>query len=78
MTEDRIKIPCLDEKEIDGKNIYVYRQRLVQFKLYTKKKHYSYWTTNQRRSVTETEWNTKEEKIQQDFFGLWDSKQHIE
>ena len=39
MTEDRIKLPWLDEKRIDEKRIYNYRQWLKRFKQYTKRKY---------------------------------------
>ena len=38
MTEDRTKLPCLDEKGIDGKRSYNYQQWLDRFKQYTKRK----------------------------------------
>ena len=63
-TEDRIQVPCLDEKGIDGKRIYQYRQWLERIKRYTKRRY----NTNieplvNEVTITETERNTKEEKI---------------
>ena len=39
MTEDRIKLPCLDEKGLAGKRIYNYRHWLDRLKQYTKRKY---------------------------------------
>ena len=38
MTNDRIQIPCLDEKVIDRKKLYNYRQWLEGFTQNTKRK----------------------------------------
>ena len=39
MTDDRIKLPDLDEKRLDENEIYNYRQRLDRFEQYTKRKY---------------------------------------
>ena len=39
MREDRIKLPCLDEKVHAGERIYNYRHWLDRFKQYTKRKY---------------------------------------
>ena len=39
MAEDRIKLPCLDQKGIYGKKIYNHRQWLERFKQYRKRKN---------------------------------------
>ena len=39
MAEDRIKLPCLDEKAIDGKQIHKHLQGLERFEQYTKRKY---------------------------------------
>ena len=69
MTETRIHLPCLDEKGIDGRKIYNYRQWLERFKQYEKKHNIQIRQTIKERTITETDCNTKEEKIQKDF--LW-------
>ena len=76
MAEHRIKLPCMDEKEIDGKQIYNHRQWLEQFKQYKKRKHeIDLGPLIKKGTNTETEWNTKEEKRQQDFFLALGQKQ---
>ena len=70
MTEDRVKFPYLDEKVIDGTRIYNNRQWRDRFKHYTKRKYDIHiGPLNKEETLTGTEWNTKEEKIEQDF--LW-------
>ena len=70
MTEDRIKLPCLDEKGIHRKRIFDYQQWLDRFKQYTKRKYeIDIGPLFKEETMTGTECNTKEEKIQQDF--LW-------
>ena len=39
MTEDRTQIPCMNNKRIDGRSIYIYQQWLKRFKQNTKKKN---------------------------------------
>ena len=69
MAEDRIKLPCSDEKGLDGKRIYSYRQWLDRFKQHTKQKNdIDIGPLIKEETITGTEWNNKE-KIQQDF--LW-------
>ena len=69
MMEDRIKLPCLDEKGLDWKRKYDYRQWLDRFKRYTKRKYeIDIGPLIKEETMIETEWNTKEEKIQQDVF----------
>ena len=71
MTDDRIKLPYLDEIGLDGKRIYNYRQGLDRFKQYTKRKYeIDIRPLSKEETMAGTnEWSTKEEKIQQDF--LW-------
>ena len=72
MTDDRIQIPCLDESWVDVKRIYDYRQVLERFKQDTKRK-YEIDTRQliKEETITEAEWNAKEEETHQDF--LWEA-----
>ena len=68
--ENRKKLPCLDEKGLDGKKFYKYRQQLDQFKQYTKPKYeIDIGPLIKEETMTGTEWNTKEENREQYF--LW-------
>ena len=68
MTKDKLQIPCLNEKIIDQKRIYNYRQWLKRFEQYTKKIYnIDIGLQTEKGTITETEWNTKEEKTQQNF-----------
>ena len=58
MAEDRTKIPFLDEKEIGGKRIYNYWQRLERFKQYTKRKYEIDIGPLIKETMTRTECNT--------------------
>ena len=70
MTDDRIKLPYLDEKGLDGERIHNYRQWIDRFKQYTKSKYEIDIGPLIKEYMTGTdERNTKQEKIQQDF--LW-------
>ena len=61
MTGDRIQIPCLDVKAIDGKRIYKYQQWLDRFKQYTKRKYnIDIGLLIKEGTFTETEWNLRE------------------
>ena len=70
MTEDKKQTPCLDEKGVEEKRIYIYRQCLERFKQSTKRK---YDTESgpliKEETMNGTEWEVKEEKTQQNF--LW-------
>ena len=70
LTVNRIQVKCLNEKGIDSKRFYHYRQWLGRFKQDNR--------TNirpliRKETIIETDWNTK--KIQ-DLFGHWYPKQH--
>ena len=68
MAEDRIKLPRLDEKTIDGKKIYNRRQWLERFNQYRKRKNeIDLGPLIKEEQMTGTDWNTQEEKTQQDF-----------
>ena len=70
MTEDRIILPCLDEKGINGKRINNYRQWLDRVKQYMKRKNeIDTGPLTKQETMTGIEWISKEEKIHQDF--LW-------
>ena len=70
MTDDRVKLPYLDKKGLDGKGIYNYRHWIDRFKQYTKRKYEIDIGLTKKENLTGTDkWNTKQEKIQQDF--LW-------
>ena len=71
MTDDRIKLPHLDEKGLDGRRVYNYRQWIDRFKQYTKRKYdIDIGPLIKEKNRTGTyEWNTEQEKIQKDF--LW-------
>ena len=73
MTEVRTQITCLDEKRVDGKKIYNYRQRLQQYK---RKCDKDIGPLIKEETINATDREVKEKKIQQDFFGHWDPKQH--
>ena len=70
MTEERVKLLCLDEKRIEAKIIYNNRQWLERFKPNTKRKYeIDIGSLIKEETMTGTDWNSKEEKIKQDF--LW-------
>ena len=71
MRDDQIILPYLDEKGLDGKKICNNRQWLDRFKQNTKRKYeIDIGPLIKKETMTGTdEWNTKEEKMQQDF--LW-------
>ena len=63
MTEDRIQTPSLDKNGIDGKRIYNYRQWSERFEQYTKKRYDTdIGALIKEKTMTGTEWDTKEEK----------------
>ena len=66
--EDRAKLPCLDEKGLDGERSYTYPRWLNRFKQYTKRKYeIDIGPKIKEETMTGTECNTKEETIQQNF-----------
>ena len=68
--EDRTKLPCLDEKGLDGKRNYNYLQWFDWFKQNTKwKNEMDFVPLINEKRMAGREWNTEEKKIQQDF--LW-------
>ena len=71
MTDDRIKLPYVDKKGLDGQRFYKYRQWIDRFKQYTKRKYeIDIGPLIKEENMPGTdEWNSKQEKIQQDF--LW-------
>ena len=70
MIKDRIQIPCLDKRGIEGKRIYNYRQWVERFKQYAKNKYnIDIGHPIKERTISETKGNMNEKKIQQDF--LW-------
>ena len=70
-TEDRIQLPCLDEKVVDGKRIYKYRQGLERFKQHTKRKYDAdIRPIIKEETMNGTEWEVKEEKVQQHFLSI--------
>ena len=78
MTEDRVQIPCFDEKEIDGKRKNYYRRWLELFKQYTKRKEdvevipsFKEGTTNEKTG------KQKKRKYCKMLFGHWDTEQQI-
>ena len=71
MTYDRIKLPYLDEKGLDGQRKYNYQQWIDRYKQCTKRKDkidIGLLIKDKNMPGTD-EWNNKQEKIQQDF--LW-------
>ena len=77
-TEEKLQVPCLDENGIDGRRIYKYRQWLERFKQNTKRKYrIDIRPPIKEVTVTETEWNTKENKLYQGFFRHLHPNQHI-
>ena len=80
MTEKTVEISCLERRRIDGKRIYNYRQWLERFKQYTKRKcGIDTEALFIETTITETDWNTKEEEKNSNiFFGHSDLKQHIQ
>ena len=65
-----MNLSCLDEKRTDGKRIYNYRQWLDRYKQNTKTKYeIDIRPLIKEKTMTGADWNTKKEKLQQDF--LW-------
>ena len=62
MKEDRIKLPRLDEKGIDGKGIYNYRKWLERFKHTKRKYEIDIRPLIEEETTTGTEWNTKRKR----------------
>ena len=60
----------LDEKRMDGKRIYNYRQWLERLKQHRKEKTDIGSLIKEEETMTGTEWDTKEENIQQVFLGM--------
>ena len=68
MAEDRKQIPCMNTKWLDGKRNYNYRQWLARFKQYMKTKYdIDIGPLIKEKTTTETEWDRKEEEIEQNF-----------
>ena len=58
-----MKVPCLDEKRLDGKRTYIYQP----IQTLHKTKIRDIGPLIKEETITGTEWNTKEETVEQDF-----------